>query len=104
MTRMTPLPIVEILTDAVEEAREAREWYGERSIVAARRFEFELDRAIQAIRETPKRWPTHVYGTRRYLLNRFPFLIVYREFEDRIQVIAVQHGKRRPGYWRGRLG
>jgi hypothetical protein len=27
---------------------------------------------------------------------------VYRELDDRIEVIAVAHAKRRPGYWRDR--
>jgi toxin ParE1/3/4 len=41
-------------------------------------------------------------GTRRFVLRRFPFTIVYREAAQGIEVIAVAHAKRRTAYWRGR--
>lgn len=36
------------------------------------------------------------------LLRRYPFGVVYRIEPARILIIAVAHGHRRPGYWRGR--
>ncbi|MBP88756.1 MAG: hypothetical protein CMJ64_18930 [Planctomycetaceae bacterium] len=47
--------------------------------------------------------PTYLHGTRRYLLERFPYFVVYRETEEKLQVIAIAHGKRKPGYWRRRV-
>jgi hypothetical protein len=47
--------------------------------MAASRFVVELNRAIALIAEAPQRWPTGVRGTRRFLLQRFPFSVVYRE-------------------------
>ena len=47
--------------------------------------------------------PPHLYGTQRAVLDRYPFSIVYRELLHEIQVIAVAHAKRHPGYWRGRI-
>jgi hypothetical protein len=41
-------------------------------------------------------------GTRRYLLKRYPYAVIYRELDDLIWVVAVAHGKRRPGYWKSR--
>lgn len=67
------------------------------------RFMDAVDAGIGAIAENPQRWPTHLHGTRKYRLRRFPFLLVYRELHDRVQVIACQHAKRRPGYWRDRF-
>jgi toxin ParE1/3/4 len=40
--------------------------------------------------------------SRRYLLHRFPFQIVYRARGETIEVVAVAHLKRRPGYWKSR--
>lgn len=40
---------------------------------------------------------------RRVLLSRFPYAVVFVEAEDVIRVIAVMHGKRKPGYWLERL-
>ncbi len=88
--------------DAVEEAAVARLWYSERSQSAADSFLAELDQGIKSIANTPERWPLFVHMTRRYLFRRFPFQIVYRATKDRIEVVAVAHGRRRPGYWRSR--
>jgi toxin ParE1/3/4 len=42
-------------------------------------------------------------GTRRVKLPRFPYAVVYRDQPDQIEIVAVAHGARRPGYWRDRL-
>jgi plasmid stabilization system protein ParE len=94
---------IELHPDAIAEARDAREWYAQRSSVAADAFMAELDVAIDLICGSPDRWATYLHGTRRYLMKRFPYLVVYRKTEDKLQVIAVAHGKRKPGYWRRRL-
>ncbi len=94
---------IELHPKAIAEARDAREWYEERSAAAAGAFMAELDLAIDSICEFPDRWARYLHGTRRYLMKRFPYLAVYRATADKLQVIAVAHGKRKPGYWRYRL-
>ncbi len=71
-------------------------------IRAAAAFLAEVDSAIETVAEDPRRWPSAPHATRRYLLHRFPFTIVYRESVGTIQVIAVAHAKKRPDYWRAR--
>ncbi len=93
---------VELHPAAVEEAKAAREWYAARSPGAADAFTQELDAAIDRIREGPERWAEYLHGTRRYLLRRFPFLIIYTFSPSAIRIVAVAHAKRRPGYWKGR--
>jgi len=99
---MPPLPI-ELHPEAIAEARGAREWYAERSPLTAGAFMAELDLSIGQISGSPDRWATYLHGTRRYLLNRFPYFVVYRVAGDKLQVVALAHGKRRPGYWRHRM-
>jgi plasmid stabilization system protein ParE len=93
---------VEFHEEASLEYASAFEWYFERNEPVASRFATELNRAIALIAEAPQRWPASVHCTRRYLLQRFPFAIVYRELPSIIQVLAVAHGHRRPGYWKER--
>jgi len=62
----------------------------------------ELDSALDQIEEAPRQWPPYLGDTRRYLLRRFPFFVVYRETKGGIEVLAVAHAHRRPGYWVGR--
>ena len=98
---MALLPI-EFHPEAIAEAHEAREWYAERSEAAAARFMDELDVAIDAIQRSPERMAKYLHGTQRYLLKRFPYILVFRITDELIEVIAVAHGRRRPGYWRRR--
>ena len=94
---------VEIHPDALIEAEAAVAWYAERSSRAPAAFIEEIDSAIQSILNTPKRWPIFESDFRRVPLFRFPYSIVYREkSDDLVQILAVAHGRRRPGYWKMR--
>jgi plasmid stabilization system protein ParE len=93
---------IEFHPAAVKEARKAYRWYLRRSATAAGRFKAALEAAIKQIVESPDRWPTYLFGTRYRLLRRFRFIVVYRQGGEQLQVVAVAHGARRPGYWRVR--
>ena len=88
--------------EAIAEARAARQWYESRSPEAAAAFMAELDVALERIEEAPGTWPPYLADTRRYLLRRFPFFVVFREAGGRVQIVAVAHARRQPGYWIGR--
>jgi plasmid stabilization system protein ParE len=88
------------LPSARDDSREALNWYLDRSPRAAARFLAALDRAVALIREAPQVWPPFESGTRRYILPGFPYSLIYRQVGDVIQVVAVAHHRRRPGYWR----
>jgi plasmid stabilization system protein ParE len=93
---------LEYLREALEKAETAARWYAARSPAAAAAFSEEVDAAESAIVRLPDGWPPFDHGTRRYLLRRFPFSIVYRVEPRRILIVAVAHGRRRPGYWKSR--
>ncbi len=95
---------LELHPEALKDALAGYAWYLEHSEIGAGRFLAELDRAVQLILEAPQRWPTYVHGTRRFVLIKFPYSVVYRESKDLIVVYAFAHSKRRPGYWKERLG
>ena len=95
-------PAVEFHPQAVIEAREARKWYAERNADVAERFLRELDRAVAQMTAAPERWTPHLFGTRQFVFRGFPYSLVYRTRVGGVQVIAVAHAKREPGYWRQR--
>ena len=94
---------IDIHPEAQLEQDEAFEWYRERSVLAAERFIQAIERARTAIQNSPEGWAHYLHGTRRYLLKRYPYVVVYRVTDNRIEVIAIAHGRRRPGYWADRL-
>lgn len=81
---------------------EALKWYAERSFAAAAHFEAEFGRALAAIEAHPERYPRCDDRHRCYLMDRFPYQIMYRQQGEIWAVIAVAHAKQRPGYWTDR--
>src|SRR5215813_9025889 len=99
---MAKLPI-EYHEMARLEAMSAFNWYWERSPAAAARFQRELETAQSAIQDLPEAWSPYLCGTRHYLLKRFSYHVIYRQVESRIQIVAVAHTRREPGYWSERI-
>ncbi len=93
---------VNLHPEARLEVREALDWYLERSVQAADGFLDQFDLGIQFIVQNPESWPEYEAGTRRCVLRKYPYSIVYREVGEFIEVVAVTHHKRRPRYWVGR--
>jgi plasmid stabilization system protein ParE len=90
---------VRLHPEARAELRGAHQWYYERSPLSATTFAHALDNAISQIAEAPERYPLAEHGTRKLVLQRFPFNLFYRLGETEIVILAVAHQKRRPGYW-----
>jgi toxin ParE1/3/4 len=88
---------------ATADVKNAVAWYQRRSTKVALDFIEELQRAAETIRVAPERWPMGENHTRRFLLWRFPFAIIYSKQESVVTIWAVAHGNRRPEYWTGRL-
>ena len=40
---------------------------------------------------------------RFYMIKSYPYLVLYRERDEDVEVIAVAHARRRRGYWKDRL-
>ena len=89
--------------EAAAEVERAQAWYEERSALAAAGFLQELTRALQRLRSHPARYQVAAHGTRRVLLEQYPFSLVYLIRHDEVVVVAVAHHKRRPGYWGRRV-
>ena len=85
-----------------DEFEQAAAWYDERNPGLGAEFVACVRAKVEQLVELPQLWPAH-RGTRRALLSRFPYAIVYRDMaEDGIEIIAIAHHKRRPKYWSGR--
>jgi len=89
--------------EARREANLATVRYAERSIPVSRRFRDELLWAFSRAASSPGRYPSYLHGTRRVLLKKFPYFVVFFDWQDEVFVVAVAHAKRRPGYWSKRI-
>jgi hypothetical protein len=84
---------------AEAELQDAATWFDERSPGLGLRFVLAVRAKVDEIVVAPQRWPLAA-GTRRVLMGRFPYALVYREVSDEeIEIVAIAHLKRRSGYW-----
>lgn len=97
-----PRLVVDFLPGAVEEGRAARDYYLSKSERIEEESRRELEHAIELIAERPDTWPRYLHGTRRFIMRRFPYAVVYRREPAAVLVVAIAHGSRKPGYWRHR--
>ncbi|MBI4331102.1 MAG: type II toxin-antitoxin system RelE/ParE family toxin [Chloroflexi bacterium] len=65
-------------------------------------FAKEVHATIENICQFPLAWTPLSHNTRRCLLKRFPYGVVYQSKGDHIIIIAVMQLNRKPDYWRKR--
>jgi hypothetical protein len=66
-------------------------------------FAQEIYATIERIVQYPEAWTPSSKRTRRCLMNRFPFGVIYQVRSGVVRIIAVADLRRRPGYWIGRV-
>lgn len=94
---------IRYLAVAREEVREAADYYAAISPGLGAAFKKELRQLVRLVATMPLAWPSSGEGTRRCLLTRFPYLVIYAPLPDELLVLAIGHQHRQPGYWRDRL-
>lgn len=98
---------IRIGEEADAEMAGAARWYETHRTGLGVEFLDAVDTVVARIAETP-RVGSPVPGVsdraiRRRPVRRFPYHVVYVELPDRLQILAIAHDRRRPGYWVGRL-
>ena len=89
---------------ATAELDEALDWYAQRNPRAAEALWREVQHARALVIALPRAAPAISPHARRLVLHGYPYDIIYCLAGEEILVVAYAHHKRRPGYWRERLG
>jgi plasmid stabilization system protein ParE len=95
--------ITDTIGHAAQEVESTYAWYAAWDVAAARGFREELRQAVDAVAASPQTWPRYWSRARRYVFPRYPFSLIYIVRGEALEIVAVAHGRRRPGYWRSRL-
>lgn len=87
--------------DASAELGAAVAWYDTNAVGLGEGFLLRVEDVLQLIAETPTGFPTWDAAPRirGAVVQRFPYVVSYRELADRVEVVAVAHGARSLGYW-----
>lgn len=87
---------------ARDELTESATFYERRIESLGERFLSEVEATVARILCAPLMPRCFENGCRRLLVHHFPFAVIYRVKGDEVQILAVAHAKRRPGYWKQR--
>ena len=88
---------------ARQEFADAATWYAE-GAGEARAIDFrnEAQRSLRLINMHPSIGAPSAGDTRRLVIRRYPYSIIYRIDSSHLRVLAIASDRRRPGYWAGR--
>jgi plasmid stabilization system protein ParE len=92
--------VVAIAPAAEGDIGDAFLWYRERNTLTADAFRAEVFDAIDRIADAPLARSADEEGSRRRVLHRFPYSVVYEVLGGVVTILAVAHHRRKPGYWR----
>jgi plasmid stabilization system protein ParE len=84
---------------AEAELSDAVLWYESQRQGLGQELLLDFKTTLQRIVAFPKAWPRASKRSRRALLQRFPYGIIYQIREKEILVLAVMHLRRKPRYW-----
>ena len=92
-----------VLSCAEAEMVEAVEFYNSQRPGLGYEFAAEVKAAFNRIEQFPDAWPPFSKRSRRCIVNRFPFGVLYQERADSILVVAIMDLRRDPVRWNDRL-
>ena len=82
--------------EAEDDLKEAFSWYEDNRTGLGHDFLLQVDAGINFIKRNPDVHPIEYKGTKKHLIKRFPYKIIYLVEEEKIVILAVIHGKRNP--------
>ena len=95
---------VHLLPEAERELEDAFWWYEHQRSGLGLEFLLAFDAAVESLRRLPEGHELVGLRTRKALLRRFPYLVLYYAIEpERLLITAVFHGRRDPHRWSDRV-
>lgn len=88
---------------AAIELADAFDYYELQLSGLGRKFFNEVLETIELILQFPQLWSQNSEHTRKAVLRKFPFNLIYSVYKDDLYIIAVAHQNRSPEYWIDRL-
>ncbi len=81
---------------------EAALWYDKQKAGLGYEFLVEFDELKELLASFPRIFQFIEPDIRRAILNRFPYIVIYKVYDDHIFIIAIMHGARHPDHWKSR--
>jgi plasmid stabilization system protein ParE len=95
------LPVV-LRPEAQQDLTDAETWYERQRSGLGQDFLAEVSVKFDEIAAQPQMYAVAWKDMRAAPLRRFPFVVYYRAWDDRVEVVAILHGSRDPATWQAR--
>ena len=93
-----------IRPEATAELNEAWNWYEERREGLGDESLGCVEVAFASVQRNPKAHTRLEGRIRQAIVRRFPYVVLFVEYPDYVEVLAVFHTSRDPKQWQGRVG
>lgn len=90
---------IEVLSCAEKESAEAITYYNQQCPGLGYEFAAELKATLNRIAAYPNAWPPFSIRSRRCIINRFSYGVLYQIRTESILILAIMHLKRDPQKW-----
>ena len=94
---------VHLLPEAERELEDAFRWYERQRSGLGLEFLLAFEAAVENLRRLPEGHELVALRTRKALLRRFPYLVLYAVEAERVLITALFHGRRDPRRWSDRV-
>ncbi|HQO02926.1 MAG TPA: type II toxin-antitoxin system RelE/ParE family toxin [Spirochaetota bacterium] len=92
-----------VIPEAEQDILSAFSWYEEKRTGLGHDFLLNLEAGLEVIVRDPYIFPVEYKQTRKHLIKRFPYIIVYVIDKNHVIVLAVLHGRRNPDLVENRI-
>lgn len=94
---------IEFIEPALIELDDAITYYDLQSYGLGEKFLDEVLRTIKLISKFPQIWSKNTEHTRKAVMKKFPYSLIYSIHHNKIYIIAIAHHHREPEYWINRI-
>lgn len=92
-----------VAPEAELELEQAVNWYNEQRAGLGYEFLEAVEEVFDCIRKTPELHAISYRASRLALIKRFPYVVCYLFDNEKVSVLAVFHGYRKPDTWKSRV-
>ena len=81
---------------AEEDLQDALSHYSKIDLNLEEKFIHHLDTTFNKISESPNLYPYETRTSQKVLMEKFPYIVIYEQYEDIIMILAIFHTSRNP--------
>ena len=88
---------------AEEDLYEALEYYSQIDINLKEKFIYYLDLTFEKILKFPNLYQYETKTAQKVLMDKFPYIVIYEQYQDIIMILAIFHTSRNPTNLKNRI-